>query len=283
MFEKILVHLDRTEPSESVLGFVSQLARALSATVVFHSAIDTGAVRQRQEAREAEEDWLAEIAERLTDARGVNTLFLVSVDHSADEIVRVAEADSCDLIVVASHSEGPLRRAMSGGVTERIALSTDVPMMMVAPKSAGDYWRAGSPISSVLVALDGTSLAETSLPYVEHLAKQLSLKVVLVHSVDLIGLYTGPARSGVNEKMATEYLTEVAEGLQDEGIDARLQLLQGRPAASIVNLAREDLGNVIVLTTHCRSGLSRWISGSVAETVLRTSRNPVLVTKRPPG
>ena len=90
-----------------------------------------------------------------------------------------------------------------------------------------------------------------------------------LHSLAAIELY---------KKLADEYLQSIAEKLQAKGLTVRRQLiLHGRPAASIVDLAGEAPGNIIVLASHGRSRLLRWITGSVADAVVRALESPVLV------
>jgi nucleotide-binding universal stress UspA family protein len=74
----------------------------------------------------------------------------------------------------------------------------------------------------------------------------------------------------------------MAQKLRGDGISVRIAVAFGRPAQEIVDFAeREDI-DLIVMSTHGRSGMSRWILGSVADKVLRGTHLPVLLV-RPPG
>ena len=296
MFEKILVPLDRTELSEGILPCVSQLAKGLKAPVVLLSVIDPGSVSEQlvgnfehagglhtpptfERLKKEAMARLEEGAKRLDDERAVTTRCVVSVGEPAEEIVRVAEGEGCDLIAMATHGRSSLWRTIRGSVTDRVIRSANVPTLAVAQKRADGNRREGAIISKVLVALDGSRLAETALPYVEHLARNLSLEVVLVQAMEPGMQYLSLRVIEACEKLTAEYLKGIAEKLQAGGLKVRWQHLHGSAAASLVDLARETPGNIIVLATHGRSGLRRWIAGSVADAVVRASGNPVLVIR----
>lgn len=174
-----------------------------------------------------------------------------------------------------------------GSVTDRVIHSSRLPTLTITPERAQSYWRQGVTISRIMVPLDGSALAETALPYVEQLARELSLEVVLVRVVKIGGIYSayieGYPYSGAAdveaevEREATEYLKAVAGRLRAKGLEVRWKVHRGSPAAIIVDLARETPQDIIVLASHGRSGLSRWLIGSIAESVIRASGDPVLV------
>jgi len=295
MFEKILIPLDGTELSEGILPYVSQLARGLKAQVVLLSVIHPGTVDKQREGniedagglQEAPQTFehlkavamarLEESAERLDNSGEVTTLCMVSVGEPAEEIVRVADGEGCGLIAMATHDRSSLWRAMRGSVADRVIRSANVPTLAVAQKKADGYWHEGANISKLLVALDGSRLADTVLPCVEHLARKLSLEIVLLQVMDSGKLHTLAAIE-VYKKLAGEYLQGIAERLQAKGLTGRWQvLLHGRPATSIVNLAREAPGTIIVLASHGRSTPIRWIVGSVSDAMVRAPESPVLV------
>ena len=77
-----------------------------------------------------------------------------------------------------------------------------------------------------------------------------------------------------------EYLHEVKVHLHRQGVWlVEERLLRGHPAATIADLAREIPGSLVAMTTHGRSGMGRWILGSVADRVIRHSGAPVLVVR----
>ncbi len=96
---------------------------------------------------------------------------------------------------------------------------------------------------------------------------------------------TGPEISvalGKMQKQAQRYLTRIAKGFEEKGFQVRTDVLLGKPAEEIVSFAEHNAVDIVVMSSHGRSGPSRWAYGSVAEKVLKASCIPVLMV-RPPG
>jgi nucleotide-binding universal stress UspA family protein len=227
---------------------------------------------------------------RQLSKQGVKAKSVTCLGKPAEEIVRIAEREGCDLIAMSTHGRSALGRGVLGSVTDKVIHSSHLPTLTITPERA-EYYHKGASINAIMCPLDGSPLAETALPYVEALAQKMSLDVMLVRVLKVGGIYPayvdGYPYAGVTdletliEADATEYLREVAEKLKDRGFNVQSKLLRGAPAQAIVDLAHEEPQDLIVLTTHGRSGLTRWVIGSVAEAVIRTSGDPVLVIPPP--
>lgn len=147
----------------------------------------------------------------------------------------------------------------------------------------------------VLVALDGSALGETVLPWVSTLLRRTTAQVWLCHAVAVapeLGWASGyagfmpamaiPPSSPVDyEGLGQAYLGRVATGLAAPG---RVQAIvrRGEPAHVVVGVAREVDAELIAMSTHGRSGLERLVLGSVADQVLQAGERPVLLI-RPDG
>lgn len=229
---------------------------------------------------------LRDIAGRLRD-EGVKTEFKATIGHPATEILRVAEQEKCGLIAMSTHGRNPIGRAILGSVTDRVIHSSTLPVLAVTPEKAKMYEeREGVALTSVLVPLDGSEFAELALPYVEQLARSLPLEVLLVSAIAeenpsyIDGGQTGLREvSGQLEEDAAEYLDGVSERLRDKGMTVQSRVIRGSPAQALVSLAQDTPNDLVAMTTHGRSGLSRWMMGSVAEAMIRASGDPVLVVR----
>ncbi len=138
----------------------------------------------------------------------------------------------------------------------------------------------------MLVPLDGSALSETSLNHVITLVKGCSIpEVILIKARE--PLDTG-VRQRLNEELAQkldeayndeteEYLARIAEYLDSQGVSAKTVAIASSAANGILNYARENGVDIIVMSSHGRTGIARWAFGSVAEKVLRQSDIPVLV------
>ncbi len=147
----------------------------------------------------------------------------------------------------------------------------------------------------ILVPLDGSKLAECSLPYAEELAQGYKTdEVILVSVTERVKGYhvtedpsqpteirLTPEAAGKKERQAERYLGKIAKAMEAKGIKVRTEVLLGNPAEEITIYAKYHNIDVIVMSSHGRSGPSRWTHGSVAEKIFRSSCAPVLMVKAP--
>ncbi len=139
----------------------------------------------------------------------------------------------------------------------------------------------------ILVCLDGSSLAEQILPYVESQAAYLNSEVTLIKVVSLVSSeiqdYSGEAifsRLDQAEKAAKDYLETVAGSLRSKGIQTNPIVLNTSPVGdAIVNYAQNQKYDLIAIATHGHGGLGRLLVGSVADNILQKSGLPVLVIR----
>ena len=81
------------------------------------------------------------------------------------------------------------------------------------------------------------------------------------------------------ENDATAYLRDKQAQLESRGVEVASTVRAGYPAAHIIDFAEDSAGSVIVMSTHGRGGLGRWILGSVADRVLRAAYRPILLIR----
>ncbi|QPC84888.1 universal stress protein [Phototrophicus methaneseepsis] len=145
-------------------------------------------------------------------------------------------------------------------------------------------------LKHVLVTLDGSELSEQALQYAENLVtpdgKLTLLSVVDVPDMQVYSMYDLPLivqemdyDHFVNkvESSMREYLNGIVASLQRRGLQAVPLVTTGDPAKMIIEQAEKLSVDTIVMCTHGRSGLSRWLFGSVTQKVLNTMPCPVLV------
>jgi len=140
--------------------------------------------------------------------------------------------------------------------------------------------------SRILLPLDGSKTAEKVLPFARLLARTLKLPVQLLEVVDISAatahIVTDKARYldaiiAEGERASREHLAEVA--VTFAGLHVTCKVERGRPAESIIENAEADAGTLITMATHGRSGINRWMMGSVAEKVLRGTTMPLLLVR----
>ena len=146
--------------------------------------------------------------------------------------------------------------------------------------------------------MDGSPLAEQVLPHAAHLAQLLGLAVTLPRVTPPMERYQGAMgvtrideASGFQfdfyeglikeaDDQALAYLDGLEKELYDLGVvSVTKRVVRGQADDAIVDLAHQMPGNLVVMTTHGRSGIGRWVIGSVADGVVRRSGNPVFVIR----
>ena len=144
----------------------------------------------------------------------------------------------------------------------------------------------------VMVPLDGSELAECVLPHVKTIAIGCNIvKVTLVRVVAPLHIRGGmevripPEEREHLEKRsmdnAKEYLEKIVDSLKETGIAAQSEVLHGDVVNELIEYANNNGVDLIIISTHGRSGISRWVWGSVTDRILRASCVPVTMVRAP--
>jgi len=301
MYKRILVPLDGSKLAEGVLPYVPAVARAIGAGVVllrvFNPATLTladpgiGRYLDQIEAglREESLDYLNSVRASLAGLTTPVSCEAVS-GHAASRIIAAADKTAGTLIAMSTHGRSGVGRWLLGSVTEKVLNATASPMLIVRSRDGGKE-PAEARLKTVIVPLDGSPLAEQVLPYLTPLAKALELKVVLVRVIPPEGLHYGYRDYPVGysedflveeetEKHAADYLHRISSRLREGGLTSVEEcVLRGNPAEVIVDLAKATPDNLVAMNTHGRSGVGRWVLGSVTDRVVQHSGGPVLVVR----
>jgi nucleotide-binding universal stress UspA family protein len=213
----------------------------------------------------------------------------VATGNPARRIVDTAVELRAEMIVMASHGRGAVGRLIYGSVADRVGHESPVPVMVVrarqlAPGPVG--------ITRLVVPLDGSSRAESALPVATTISRRLGTPISLVRVVDPADVM--PPAVGVGETIpfeiydeaekeieqeARRYLDTMAQKLREQGLPVTISLLMGSPASSIEEATH--LGDVVVLSSHERTRVMRWLLGSVAEKLTREDESPVILVPAP--
>ncbi len=148
----------------------------------------------------------------------------------------------------------------------------------------------------ILVPLDGSEVGEAALPKVEELVTRLTpkdkIEVILLQVISSLTHYVIAGEASVQvpysekeveqiKRKARAYLNKSGEGMKSKGITVKTKVTTGRAAEEIIRVADETKADLIAMSTHGRSGLSRLTFGSITDKVLRTGHVPVLVVRAP--
>jgi nucleotide-binding universal stress UspA family protein len=149
-----------------------------------------------------------------------------------------------------------------------------------------------SAFRNIIVPLDGSELAETALEPALAIAHQQDAELVLMRAPQTdsmavpiaeplggVGLYWPEESLRATHQECLEYLQRLADQHRGQGVPLRVQVVDGHPDAAILQLAESIRADLIIMSTHGYSGVTRWVMGSVTEKVLRGAQIPVFVIR----
>ncbi len=297
-FSGMLIPLDGSKTSENVLPYARTLARNLQIPVEFMEAIDVARVAMHTSAEKSihldtlagdierkSENYLRKIAESFSRTAVQCT---VARGKAENAIIDKAAADEKALIAMATHGRSGISRWLLGSVAEKVLRGARNPLFLV--RASQDAQTEGeADIKSIIVTLDGSELAESVLPTAINLARLLDLEVILFRAYELpAAAYYGkedhlPDYDELKNQVKQEagaYLDAKAAAIKAGGIEkVSSALIEGPGPGEIITFAQKTPNAVVAMCTHGRSGVQRWMLGSVTERVLRHSGDPVLVVR----
>lgn len=277
----MLVELPRIiEPGKSWIELVGVLEIGRYAA----SMSEYGPLRAIAEIRAQYEAYFLKMRQSLQEKGYLVNTAIVEGD-AADQIICSAESCEADLIAMTTHGRSGIARWTLGSIADRVLHNTALPVLLVRSQTEDRHEQ----IETILVPLDGSALAEKALPYAQRLAKEHHAKIRLLQAVspsDVEYAITRLPTQGETERalqrrftLSDTYLGHVAAELRGSGIQVETDVLLGDPARCIVEESERYTVDLIVISTHGRTGFSRWVNGSVANHVIRSASMPLLVVR----
>lgn len=299
MYSKILVPLDGSKTAEKVLPYARHLAGKFNTAVELLAVIDIAEMASHMAAEKTRHlDTLIEDGVRSSEAylhkvansfSGAGIKCTVEKGRAEDVIIERGTADPGTLITMATHGRSGLNRFLLGSIAEKVLRGTANPLLLVrATEEATVEGEAG--FKTMIVPLDGSELAESVLPTVAELAKTLALEVTLLRAYHIPynayaaddGFYAGNYDDliGSVRDEAVAYLDKKVAEMKKLGVEKVSALSkEGFAGDEIIALARKTPAGLIAMSSHGRSGVQRFVLGSVTETVVRHTTDPVLVVR----
>jgi nucleotide-binding universal stress UspA family protein len=303
MYKSILVPLDGSEIAEKALPYARLVARPLLAKIELLRVFATPPAELSDPARgiyldqvsetfkNLAEDYLREKAAHLREA-GFSVSANVLEGDAATLVVDEAEKHPETLIVMSTHGRSGITRWTMGSVTDKVLRATGYPMLIIhstATEPPDQESEHEIELKDIIVPLDGSSMAEQVLPHAISLSKALVAGITLLRALPSAGDYFGymdypmPNNDELYQQFeddARQYLETMKSQVAALGaprVEARL--VYGNAAEVINECAREIPGGMVAMTTHGRSGVGRWVLGSVADRVVRHAEGPVLLVR----
>ena len=299
MYTKILIPLDGSKTAEKVLPHARYLAGKLKLPVELLAVIDMVEMATHIPAEKARffdsmiEEGVKKSASYLRGVAGTfggaNVKCTVEKGQADAVIIEKGDTDTSMLICMATHGRSGLDRFLLGSVTEKVLRAAANPLLLVRATEEAKSEGAAL-LKSIVVPLDGSELAESIIPTVAEKAKELALEVVLFRAYHLSTYaYAGDETySGFDydeliasvRDDATQYLEKKAAEVKKLGVEkVSVVSKEGFAADEIIAVARKNPDSLIAMCSHGRTGVKRWMLGSVTEAVVRHSGDPVLVLR----
>ena len=306
MYDRILVPLDGSKLAERILPYATLLSRTFGTRIELLRAVSPPSMVSDGSYAEianlphrmAPSD-LVEYASKYTKgvednltSSGMAATSTTELGNPADVIAEHAAKEPNTLVAMSTHGRTGMARWVMGSVTDKVVHQIDQPMLVVRP----DLDKPGPEeikFETIIVPLDGSPEAEQGMAQTLPLAKALGLRVVLVtanpdpsdyylvEDYPAGGAYYDFTKDVERADGETQtYLEHIAGRLRGEGFgEVEIRLTHGDAGGTIVDIAKESPNSLIGMATHGRSGVGRWIMGSVSSRVIRHSGDPVLLTR----
>lgn len=291
MLKCLMAPLDGSATAEMVLPYVSEIAVKSGARIILARVCEPG--EQRDECGR----YLEAIAAIIRGESGTGaTIEIVSEVLSGEPfeaITTFAGQQGCGLLVMASRGESNQPQWPIGTIAQKIIRASRIPILLIRRLPPQKTTVKGGLFRKILVPLDGSALAEAALEQAVQLAtipgRIMESSIVLLEVIERIAVPPGSQTSGarwqatnieaIMKSLATRYLQEKAAALQDRVKDITIEVAIGSPAERIIEYAQVNDIDLIVMSSHGRSGIGRWYFGSVAGKVLNAGDVPLLIIR----
>ena len=286
MFDRLLFPTDGSDGAAVALDHVLDVAAAHGATVHVLNVADTNRDSVTRvggdvvDVLESEGEGVVREAAERAEARGVATVTEVLQGEPYSTIVDYAGSRDIDLVVMPTRGRRGLERLLLGSTTERVVRHSDVPVLTLRPDDGTPEY----PYGDVLVPTDGSDAAREALRVGVDVANATGAALHVLSVVDTASLGVD-----VRTDIQTTNLREAAEGIVEEATafasDAGVGSVTGTVEEgmaihrAIRSYVEEHGVDLVALGTHGRTGLDRYVLGSVAQRLVRSSPVPVLTVR----
>lgn len=294
-FEHVLLPYDDSQPARTALDYaigfahrgakltIEQIVDETSAfsiaspEVFADSTIFVDALNDRGRA-------ILDTARERCAAAGVEAITELMHEQPVPGIIKAAHESQADLIIMGTHAREGIARAVLGSITEGVLRSCIVPVLII--RSSMQTGDADRPFHNALIAVDDSEPADAAITIALQLAQTVSTRLLLCNVIDTREPFEKAGRFGydslpvVAELHRQSHLLEATVArIQRDGCYADMAVFEGEPATALLTAAHAHRADLIVVGSHGRRGVRRFMFGGVAESIARRSDVPVLVVR----
>ena len=305
MFDRILLPLDISEIPEIVIPYAEELAGKFASEIILYYV----RAKDHAEVKNLTLDYLDRAAEtikqhvRNNEKKEITITTITAEGEPAQSICELVNKNKIDLIIMPSVSASGLKIGkVLGSVTDHVCHTVPIPILLVKPQHA-QLTTKQKLFNNILIPLDGSELSKLSLPIGKEVAVKLKIPIMLFEMVPMAYPSTNSSymymsdyvkindrdeqviesnyakANGAEESRAQAELFAIERELREEGLSVDHRITSGIDAAKeIVHISKEQRIDLIIMSTRGRSGVNRWLLGSVTEKVLHSGDVPLLLT-----
>jgi nucleotide-binding universal stress UspA family protein len=304
MFDRILLPLDISEMPEIVVPYAEELAGKFASEIILYYV----RAKDHEELKNLTLDYLDRVAETIkqhilnNEKKELTITTKIAEGEPAQSICELVNKNKIDLIIMPSVSVSGLKIGkILGSVTDHVCHTVPIPILLIKPQHA-QLTTKRKLFNNILIPLDGSELSKLSLPVGEEVAAKLKIPIVLFEMAPMVypsanssNMYgTDYVKINDRDEQVIEYnyakaneaeesrvqaeLIAIERELRGKGLSVDHRITSGIDAAKeIVQICKEKGVDLIIMSTRGRSGVNRWLLGSVTEKVLHFGEVPLLL------
>ena len=304
MFDRILLPLDISEMPEIVVPYAEELAGKFASEIILYYV----RAKDHEELKNLTLDYLDRVAETIkqhilnNEKKEITITTKIAEGEPGQSICELVNRNKIDLIIMPSVSASGLKIGkVLGSVTDHVCHTVPIPILLIKPQHA-QLTTKRKLFNNILIPLDGSELSKLSLPVGEKVAAKLKIPIVLFEMAPIVypsanssNMYgTDYVKINDRDEQVIEYnyakaneaeesrvqaeLIAIERELREKGLSVDHRITSGIDAAKeIVQIDKEKGIDLIIMSTGARSGVNRWLLGSVTEKVLHFGEVPLLL------
>lgn len=280
--DRLLLPLDGSGAAASIVPYVQHLAMMLGAQINLLGVIPEPPPDLPVELTgDAHAGVIAQYLDgikRQLEEHDITVEVEIQEGQAAAEILACASARHCGLIVLATRGRSATGPNLLGITTDRVIRSCPAPVLIVPPDEDEGSKAPKGGLKTVIVGLDGSEIAASSIAPARQIARELNLEMVIVRATPPVDSLDGAATYfGSVTQHAEQYVKRVADQLAADGLSVRTVVGPLTPQEQLLKVADESDEPMLILSTRGWSNRADWQLGSVTDRVVRAARHPVLI------
>jgi nucleotide-binding universal stress UspA family protein len=293
----MLVLLDGSQLAEVVFTYAQELAARLNLTLELLHVCNVQESEQLP-MRKAYIEHMAEVLQNKAEAirskiggakqgKAIQAKGTVVVGYPAEEILKYADANSIDLILMTTHGRSGIRIWDLGNVADKVIHAAKVPIWLVPSELREEIIWDKLPKRTIIIPLDGSKLSEAAIPHAVNIAKQRGApaEIILIHVKDSASPGTVLSQTQLEQLQAErasvrKYLDGQVQHISKEGIPARAETSVDNSASDFIEFVKNNPAQLIVMSAHGYTGIRGMMFNGVAEQIVRlVKKTPILIAK----